>query len=385
VNRAVALALFAAALLPLGPASAGDEPKAAPRDLASVLAPLVEKHGVPALGGCIVRGEKVVALGAAGVRERGKEEKVTAADRWHLGSCTKAMTATLCAMLVEEGKLRWDSTVGKSFPGVKKIDPKWKGVTLEQLLVQRSGAPSDLSGDGLWGRLWAHRGTPREMRMALVEGVVTKPPLHDPGTKFLYANANFAIAGAMAEQAADREWEALLRARLFEPLGMKSSGYGAPGTTDAVDQPRGHGADGKPVLPGPGADNPAAIGPAGTVHASLEDWARFVSLHLDGARGRPRLLTAASFKKLHEPPPDPKDRYAMGWAVTERPWAGGRVLTHSGSNTMWYCTTWIAPEKGFAVLVTCNQGGDVAAKACDDAAGALIRDYQEHPGPASER
>ena len=371
------LLLAAAALTRFAPPAFTQDPK--PRDLASVLAPLVEKHGVPALGGCIVRGENVVALGAAGVRERGKPEKATAADRWHLGSCTKAMTATLCALLVEEKKLRWDSTVGKSFPGVKSMDAKWKGVTLEQLLVQRAGAPPTLDADGLWGRLWAHRGSTREQRMTLVEGVVTKPPLHEPGSKFLYANANFAIAGAMAEQAADLEWEALLRARLFEPLGMKSAGYGAPGNAEPVDEPRGHRGDGTPVPPGPGSDNPAAIGPGGTVHASLEDWAKFVSLHLDGARGRPRLLDAATFRKLHEPPPDPKDRYAMGWIVTDRPWAGGRVLTHSGSNTMWYCTTWIAPEKGFAVLVTCNQGGDVAAKACDDAAGALIKDFQANP------
>jgi hypothetical protein len=62
----------------------------------------------------------------------------------------------------------------------------------------------------------------------------------------------------------------------------------------------------------------------------------------------------------------------MGWAVAERPWAGGRVLTHSGSNTMWYCVAWLAPGKDFAVLVCCNRGGDEAAKGCDAAAAAII-------------
>jgi hypothetical protein len=53
--------------------------------------------------------------------------------------------------------------------------------------------------------------------------------------------------------------------------------------------------------------------------------------------------------------------------------ATGNVLTHSGSNTMWFCVTWIAPERDFAVLVMCNQGerGD---KACDEAASAMIQD-----------
>ena len=63
--------------------------------------------------------------------------------------------------------------------------------------------------------------------------------------------------------------------------------------------------------------------------------------------------------------------YAMGWGVAARPWADGRVLTHSGSNTMWFCVVWIAPKKDFAVLVACNAGLD-AAGATDQAAGAII-------------
>jgi CubicO group peptidase (beta-lactamase class C family) len=73
--------------------------------------------------------------------------------------------------------------------------------------------------------------------------------------------------------------------------------------------------------------------------------------------------------------PDGADnRYAMGWGVAERDWAGGRVLTHTGSNTMWFAVTWIAPEKDFAVLVCCNAAGEKATKACDRAASALIQD-----------
>jgi len=62
----------------------------------------------------------------------------------------------------------------------------------------------------------------------------------------------------------------------------------------------------------------------------------------------------------------------MGWGVVGRDWAGGRVLTHSGSNTMWFCTVWMAPEKDFAVLVATNMGGDKAAKGCDAASTAMI-------------
>ena len=65
----------------------------------------------------------------------------------------------------------------------------------------------------------------------------------------------------------------------------------------------------------------------------------------------------------------------MGWIVAERDWGSGTVLNHAGSNTMWYAVTWIAPKKDFAVLVACNQGGDEAEKACDEASSLLIQEF----------
>jgi CubicO group peptidase (beta-lactamase class C family) len=350
----------------------------APRDVTAVLAPVRAKHDLPAMAGAIVSAGELEAIGADGVRERGKPEKATARDLWHLGSCTKAMTATLCARLVEEKKLAWTTTVGEVFADVKGIDPAWKPVTLEQLLTNHAGAPANLDADGLWGRLWKSTGTPQEARRALVEGVLEHPPESKPGTKYVYSNAGFSIAGAMAETVAKEPYETLIAKRLFEPLGMESAGFGAPGSAGAVDQPRGHGADGKPVAPGPSADNPAAIAPAGRVHCTIGDWAKFVALHVRGERkDGSKLLAPATFAKLHAPVADDA-HYAMGWIVTDREWAGGRALTHSGSNTMWYCTTWIAPDRDFAVLVTTNQGGDEAAKACDEACWALIQDHLAH-------
>jgi CubicO group peptidase (beta-lactamase class C family) len=213
--------------------------------------------------------------------------------------------------------------------------------------------------------------------MALVAGVLLHPPEAAPGTKFIYSNAGFSIAGAMAERVMNTPYEELMKKRLFAPLHMDTAGFGAPGTKGKIDEPRGHNGDGKPVEVGPAADNPAAIAPAGRVHCSIVDWARYIAMHLRGEKdvddGTKHLLKAASFKKLHTQFGRDDAKYAMGWAVTDRPW-GGRVLTHSGSNTMWYCVAWLAPDKEFAVIVATNQGGDAAAKACDEAAGALIQD-----------
>jgi CubicO group peptidase (beta-lactamase class C family) len=355
------------------------------KDVSALIAPIRQAHDLPGMTCAVIQGETLVATGADGVRKRGSPEAITVDDQMHLGSCTKSMTATLCARLVAEGKLAWDTRIKDSFPELApKMDPAWPDVTLEQLCTNHSGAPTNLDAGGLWSKLWSARGKPREQRMMLVEGVLSRPPLAPPGTKFIYSNAGFSIAGAMAERAMDKPYEELMHKYVFGPLGMKSAGFGAPGTIGQIDQPRGHGADGTPVEVGPSADNPIAIAPAGRVHCSIVDWAKYVGAHLVGEKkheGTQGILSAAMFKKLHTPYGKDESHYAMGWIEAERPW-GGRVLWHNGSNNMWYCVTWLSPEKDFAVLVATNEGGEGATKACDEAAGALINDYLSHSAAA---
>src|SRR5690606_16090689 len=98
-----------------------------------------------------------------------------------------------------------------------------------------------------------------------------------------YSNAGFTIAGAMLEQATGKPFGELLTEHLFEPLGMSSAGFGNPATRTRPEQPHGHRmVNGKPVAipPGPRDDNPSAITPAGRVHASIMDFARYASFHL---------------------------------------------------------------------------------------------------------
>ena len=368
-----AAAVFVAALLqaPATPLAASSHK---PNDLGAVLEPIRAKHDVPALAGAIISRGELEAVGVCGVRERGSDVAVTLDDRFHLGSCSKAMTATLCAILVEKKQLAWDMSVGDAFRAdIEGQDPAWKQVQLQHLLTHRGGAPANLDANGLWGSLWESKETPRLQRFALVKGVLSQPPAAAPGTKYIYSNAGISIAGALAERAAKCDFEDLMRRELFEPLGMSSAGFGPPGTGTTLDQPRGHNANGSPVPFGPRADNPCAITPAGRVHCTISDWAKFIALQLDGENGRPRLLSAESFTRLHTAAAGPGEHYAMGWIVAERPWADGTVLTHSGSNTMWFAVAWLAPKKDFAVIACCNQGGEAAQKACDDVAGALIQ------------
>jgi CubicO group peptidase (beta-lactamase class C family) len=124
------------------------------------------------------------------------------------------------------------------------------------------------------------------------------------------------------------------------------------------------------------------IGPAGSVHASLADWAKIVRLHLQGARGDVKVgeltLTRDTFTRLHTPYAGSDDQhYGYGWGFEKRDWAGGdgTALWHNGSNTMWYCTTWLGPANGVAVVVTCNQANVKAKGAVDQVAKLLLEEY----------
>ena len=371
-----------ASLLPLGgaahaqpagePASQVVPPlrgQSAEVDISEKLETVRSKYKLPALGAVLFSAGKVLAIGATGVRALGHDEKVTFSDLWHIGSCTKAMTATLIATMVEKGELSWETTLEEGLPDLaKEMNPAFKKVTLRQLLNMTAGVPSDLSFDGLWGKLWERKGSFTDQRRQLARGVLSRPPLHEPGSKMLYANASFAIAGLIAEERTKTAWETLIAQRVFTPLGMTQFGFGAPGDSDSVSQPRGHNKDDKAIMPGVQADNPPAIGPAGTAHMAMRDWARFLMAHVRSGDGTSEILTPATFTELHKPV---LDGYAMGWAATERPW-GGHVLNHNGSNTMWLSVTWLSPEKKFGLLVCINTTAHDAGKACDDVGRMLI-------------
>ena len=109
-----------------------------------MLKPYLAKYDLPALAAAIVKDGTIIAAGAVGTRRVGTNIPVTIDDRFHIGSDTKAMTALLAAMLVEEGKLRWDTTVAEIFPELTgKMAPQVGGIRLEQLLSHTSGIPSD--------------------------------------------------------------------------------------------------------------------------------------------------------------------------------------------------------------------------------------------------
>ena len=349
---------------------------AEPVDVSARLERLRVERQLPALAAAAYDEGGLVAIGATGRRRARSNDVVTLDDRWQLGSCTKSMTAAVVAMLVEEKRLRWETTIAEVFPELAPEMPHaWCEVTLEQLLHHRGGAPHE-PPDDLWKTACARLGTPTEQRLAFVRGILARPPEKPPGTHFLYSDAGYAIVGAMMERATGQPWEDLLRTRLFEPLGLKSAGFGEPAGAGAGSEPWGHKGTSppyQPVPPGPLADNPPAIAPAAAVHMSIADFARYAAWHVEGERGWGTLLEPESFAKLHTPPEE--QRYAMGWALVRRKWAAGNALMHNGENTMFYAVMWLGPSQDTCFVAACNCDGPGAEEACNDAIAMLINSF----------
>jgi D-alanyl-D-alanine carboxypeptidase len=342
-----------------------------PDDVSVSLEEVRAAYALPALAAAIWVDGRIAAQGVAGLRSVGAAVPAEVDDRWHLGSCTKAMTATLAALLVEDGVIEWETRAADVFDDVD-VDEGYANTTLEDLLGNRGGLPASTPSD-LWNDLWDLEVEPTAHRQRFSREILQRPAAQPVGT-YAYANGGFVVAGAMMETATGKSWEELTVERIFEPLGMASCGFGPAATPGTIDGPYGHTATLQPVLPGPEADNAPALGPAGTVHCSMQDWLKFLAIHVRGSRGEEgTFLPDAAYERMHTPG---DQSYALGWyKATNQPWAGSFALTHSGSNTLNYAVTWVAPDRDAILVSVSNRAGTPAAQGTNQALIRLIEGY----------
>jgi CubicO group peptidase (beta-lactamase class C family) len=290
------------------------------------------------------------------------------------------MTALLAAMLVEEGKLRWNSTVAEVFPElVDKMDHRLRRVTLEQLLSHTSGIPADNEAFGnLLSKSMFQDGNLDELRYWLIQQWRMLPLVSEPGSKFAYANMNYTIVGAMIESVGGKTWDEMVTERVFTPLGLKTAGLGAQATLGNIDAPLGHAMvdrKTKAFLAGPNGDNPAVIGPAGIAHMSVLDFAQWAGWNVGEGKRGPNLVRPETMRKLHTPivsmpvkkgaaPGTPsRGRYALGWGELTVDWATEPLIYHGGSNGKNLAHIWLNTKRDFAMVLVTNIGGPKADEA----------------------
>lgn len=315
------------------------------------------QYNLPALGG-LERQNNTSQIYISGFRKWGDPTLATANDEFHLGSCTKAMTATLLAIYIERGLLSWDTTLDKLFPNLSStMNPAFKSVTLGMLTTHMSGiGVTSYDNNHLWSVISDPNLDPVEGRKYLTNVVLSAPPDFTPGQTYFYNNYNYVIAAAALERITNNAWENLITQEVFTPLGMATCGFGPPGhqQSNPPDQPWAHTTDANHTPVPVFYDNPRTIGPAGLVHCSMSDWAKFGQLHLDGYNNKNTvILKASSFVKLHTPYPGQSYTYG-GWVRYDSAWGGGATFWHNGSNTLNYAQIWLAPIKNTLILSVTN-------------------------------
>ncbi|NWG23340.1 MAG: beta-lactamase family protein [Pseudorhodoplanes sp.] len=368
------------------------------QSLDATLEPVRSQFGLPALGAAVARDGRIVAAGVVGTRILGRNLPAALDDRFHLGSDTKAMTATLAGMMVDEGKLRWDSTIGAVLGAdIPNLNPKFATITLEQLLSHSSGIPSD--NDEIAALYFANPDAYDYDLTALRRRIIGDwGSRHEPkvpeGSPFQYSNLGYIVVGAMIEKVSGEPWDNLMQRRIFAPLGLNTAGLGPQATFGLYDAPVGHKVDGDKATPmpwGPASDAPAVVGPAGIAHMSVRDFARWASWNAAGGRRGPQLVKPETLERIHRAhvktpvianpkPGTPKTgEYALGWGIVTFDWTGKPVLTHNGSNSMNLATVFIQPDIDLAIVAATNFPGEKADLALLEIIETLYRQFAPKP------
>ncbi|HJP73268.1 MAG TPA: serine hydrolase domain-containing protein [Pseudonocardiaceae bacterium] len=300
---------------------------------------------------------------ASGVLSRATRVAATPDSLFHIGSITKAWTASLVMRLVDQGKVDLDTPVRRYLPDLALSDPDaTNAVTLRQLLAHTSG----IDGDH-----WADFGRGDDAVEKYVASLEKVPISHAPGSLFSYSNAGYVLAGRVVEVMSGMSWDEALRTSLCRPLGL----------TDTVTDPRnttanlatGHqcGPAGAPVA---SAAISRAIGPAGIISSTVRDLLRFAGLHLTGglALDGTRVLSEHSvdvMRSVQVRLPDDRefpDAWGLGWALSRVD--DVEVAGHDGNISDQAAFLRIVPEAGLAIAILTNVAD------ASELGHALIRD-----------
>lgn len=323
-------------------------------DIASIAETTFANSNFVALSVGVSDQHETLGIASFGLRELNSDALVTDHDKWHLGSISKSMTSMLLGTFIAEDRLDVDATLPVLLPHLAaEMHDDWKVTTLRDILEHRSGLPENFEFS-VMKMMEVDIDDRRSARAQALADILSAPA---KSRVFRYSNIGYTLAGHVAETLGDQVWENLLRDRLFMPLDLTSAGFGAPKGVTRLDQPVGHasflGLFRKPMNPfDSSADNTPILGPAGTVHMSMNDLLTFGRMMLLMSKGEDSIFPAEIFNVLTQPS---HADYAGGLISGKADWAGGRYMWHNGSNTMWYALLVILPEKDLVIAVTTNQ------------------------------
>lgn len=310
-----------------------------------------------------------VRTAVAGERRLGGRALLEPGDLMAIGSNTKAMTACVAASVVDEGRLRWDSTLAQVLPDLaREALPAYRQVTLCDLLEHRAGvmaftAPVDVDLFEQQAGMEVLTGLqqPAEAEAFFLRWLLRQPPIAATGVLpgYAYSNAGYALAARMLRAATGLGWADLLQQRVARPLGLALFA-GAP-QRFASNQPMGHGMQGGQLLPQPLAEGEERVwfdilDPAGAVSLAVQDDARWLQWHLKALQGEATPLPKSYVRALRELGTAPVDRYVLGWVAQTQ--AGTGWLLHTGQDEGFQAVSLVALDGSRAGLAHSNTATD---------------------------
>ena len=318
--------------------------------------------GIPEIGYAVVSADSVLEVETLGFQRAGEAVPSGPDDRFHLGSCTKAITGLMAGGMVHRGEVAWDSRFFDLCPEFQPGSHAGYGdITLVDLLSHR-GWLRPLTEDEEFPDPNGFTGDASEQRQKFVEWVLTLDPV-DTEERYSYSNAGYSAAAVMLERASGSTWEELVKG-LGEELGLEF-GLSWPNAADSL-QPWGHRAGGGGLIPTPPTDpyDLRWVKPARDINMSISEYAEFLRMQLHGLRGDGPILSREEYEFLHSGVPD---HYSIGWA-----WGvngeGHLVSAHSGSADTFWCYARVIKEVDRAYGVFANCGSE----SCDEGARKLL-------------
>lgn len=329
--------------------------------LDAYIASAVKTWKIPGLSVAIVRNDSVLFVKGYGVRSAGSPGLVNDRTLFEIGSTTKAFTATLAAMLVADGKLRFDDRIVDYLPAFRLSDPLASAeLTVRDALTHRSGLPR--------GELmWLGSGASRAEVIRRLRHLKPESPFR---SRFSYQNMVYTVGGEAIAAASGSTWETLVARRIFTPLGMTSTLATSKGMT-GTNVSRPHVMEGDSAIVKPFMDG-QNIAPAGSILSNARDMAQWLRFQMgDGMFDGKRLVSSAALRETHTPqmlmpgagrgrggdaaPVTVFSTYGMGWIVED--YRRNLYWHHSGGTEGMTAEVAMLPERRFGVVVLSNVAG----------------------------
>jgi len=362
LKRQSAALVLVAALLPTQ-ALGAQKKKAAPDPLATFdayVASSMQDFRVPGVAIAIIRNDSVILAKGYGVRKLGDAAPVDTKTMFAIGSASKAFTATSIAMMVDEGKMKWDDPVTKYLPGFQLWDSyATRDLTMRDALSHRSGLSR---GDLSWyGSEYDRNEVLRRVRY--------NKPSWGFRSQFGYQNVMYLAAGQSLAAVTQMPWDDVVKSRIFVPLGMSATNTSVKALAGQADVAQPHQTidDTVRVIPYRDIDN---IGPAGSINSNIEDMSRWVRFHLgDGKFEGKQLISPGSLRETRMPNTPIRlegalgrilggahlAAYGMGWFLQD---FHGRLLIHHGGNIDGMsAVVSFMPEANTGLVVLTNMNG----------------------------